>query len=249
MGLPCISLALHKTKLWAYILLSIMVQHWKAKPCLELWTLCIFFSYSAVSYNLLLKLLNFTILPRQSPKWDPALILSSLFLNGASPLKFSNFKNSGLTLWLMNGHEPCLLLFLQDFHPILFLTSNEMCMIFCSNATLSCWSSSTQPSKYSMQAAFQLPWSKSPRLPPLSSVSPAQRKRIVSRVPRITAYNFTIAGKEAPSTALCVCLCWNTTCFPALLILLAPTNLLIILVKQWDRTLIPWPTDLISYLC
>lgn len=28
-----------------------------------------------------------------------------------------------------------------------------------------------------------------------------------------------------------------------------PTNLLIILVKQWDRALILWPTDPISYLC
>lgn len=141
MGLLCIVLALYNTKLWACILLPIMVQHCKEKPCLELWTLCLFFSSSVVSHTLLLKLLNFTVLPRQNSKWDPALILSPVFLDGASQLKFSNFKNSSLRLWLVNGYEPCLLLFLQESPPILLqsdilLTSKDMPMTFCSNVTL-----------------------------------------------------------------------------------------------------------------
>lgn len=66
----------------------------------------------------------------------------------------------------------------------------------------------------------------SPRRPPLSLVSPTQRRRRVSRVPLQSLLTISPSLKRKsqnssfPSTVLCVHLSWNTTCFPALLILL-----------------------------
>lgn len=117
----------------------------KAKPYIELWKLPVPFS-PVVGYRPLLKLPKLTVLSRQSPKWDPALLLSPLSLKGVFQLKSSNFKNSSSRLWLVNGYELCLLLFPQEFPPMCytFLTSNCMAMVFYSNATLSFSGSFTQ---------------------------------------------------------------------------------------------------------
>lgn len=200
-----------------------------------------------------LNLPNFTVLPRENPKWDPALIVLPVFRDGASQLKFSNFKTSGLRLWWI-GMSPASFFSFKNF--LLCCYS----LIPSLQVMIGLWISIQMPN-YKNKVYWKLfnSFVQSPRLTPLSLVSPA--KRGVSRVP-LQSLLRTLPSLKRKSqnfsfpkhSLLCAfILTYNLvssfTNFASYLYTVHPAILLIISVKQQDRTLILWPTHLIWYLC